>query len=140
MRFLLLVLVGLFHLPAYAADIVVGPIEAIVEKVRDGDTFEAVAMPWPGHRVPVAVRIVDIDTPEINGKCAEEKRLAKAAKARVQNLIGQKVQLYGVRGDKYFGRVLARVQTSDGKDLGKILLNERHARPYSGRKRHDWCS
>jgi endonuclease YncB( thermonuclease family) len=139
MRVKLVLSLLVFSTPVWAADIVSGPIEAIVEKVRDGDTFEAIATPWPGHRIPVAVRIIGIDTPEIDGECDAENELAQKAKLRASVLVGQKVQLLDVRGGKYFGRILARVVTSDGKDLGKTLLNEELARPYSSNGQ-DWCS
>ncbi|WP_420337157.1 thermonuclease family protein [Roseibium sp.] len=83
------------------------------------------------------VRIENIDTPEIDGACAYERRLAVEAKERVADLVeNQKVQVVRKGRDKY-GRTLARVLVN-GEDVGLRLVAEGLARPWEGR-RQPWC-
>ncbi len=49
------------------------------------------------------------------------------------------VRLREIRYGKFAGRVLARVETLDGTDLGQGLLAAGLARPYDGRRRASWC-
>ena len=44
-----------------------------------------------------------------------------------------------VRYGKFAGRVIARVETLDGADLGQGLIAAGLARPYDGRRRISWC-
>ena len=57
----------------------IGPFLALVLSVTDGDTFRARVEVWPGMEVQTAVRILGIDTPELHGKCQEEKDAAVRA-------------------------------------------------------------
>jgi len=50
------------------------------------------------------------------------------------------VRLYDIRVDKYGGRVLARVITNDGGDLGQGLLASGLARTYADQARGSWCA
>lgn len=79
-----------------------------------------------------------IDTPEIRGKCAEEKALALKAKAALQELLKGDVELWDIHNGKYAGRVLAHV-TADGISVPDALINLGLARPYDGGKRSGWC-
>ena len=47
--------------------------------------------------------------------------------------------LRNIHYGKYAGRVLARVETSDGEDLNTLLLEAGLARVYDGGKRRSWC-
>ncbi|HEY5597861.1 MAG TPA: nuclease, partial [Kiloniellales bacterium] len=50
------------------------------------------------------------------------------------------VRLYDISIGKYGGRVVARVVTAGGEDLGHGLLAAGLARPYAGRSRRPWCA
>jgi endonuclease YncB( thermonuclease family) len=118
-----------------------GPVAAKIVRVRDGDTVEVEAFIWPQQVVRVAVRLRGIDAPELKAKCEGEKIAALAARDRLADLVeAGGVSLSDVSGDKYFGRVLARVSTGAEPDLGKRLLDEGLVAPYDGGKRRDWCS
>lgn len=92
--------------------------------VHDGDTLH-----WHGEKI----RIVDIDTPELNGRCAAERTKAKQARARlVQLLNAGPVQIKRTGTDRY-GRTLARI---DG--VSAALVREGLARRWDGRRR-SWC-
>lgn len=89
-----------------------------VRRIYDGDTLALQG----GEKV----RLLGINTPELeNSKRAEEKG-AQEAKARLQNLIGpRKVRLEKdvIKRDKY-DRLLAHVFTEDGVHVNRVLVEE----------------
>jgi micrococcal nuclease len=99
--------------------------------ITDGDTFR-----YRGDRI----RIADIDTPEVSGRCLYENRLAAQATARMEVLLrAGPFELHPIQGrdeDRY-GRKL-RVVTRDGRSLGDQLVAEGLARTWTGR-REPWC-
>jgi endonuclease YncB( thermonuclease family) len=118
-----------------------GPVHAHLVRVVDGDTIEVLARIWPDHYVETLVRLAGIDAPELKGRCAEEAAQAERAKARLQALLaGGRLKLLEVRYGKYAGRVVARVLTEDGRDVGRILLDEKLVRAYDGGRRAAWCA
>jgi len=118
-----------------------GPVEADVLQVRDGDSIDVLAHVWPGHDVRVSIRLRGIDAPELKARCLREKALAIVARERLVELVGEgRVRLTRISGGKYFGRMLAQVETLDGVDVQKLLLREGLVRPYRGRKRKTWCA
>lgn len=114
---------------------------ARVGRVIDGDTFDATVMLDGDIRVSARVRIRDVDTPEIHGKCAAEREMAARAKARLAQMIptGSMVELTNVKDDKYLGRIDANVADARGNDVGRALIRAGLGRPYSGGKRAGWC-
>jgi endonuclease YncB( thermonuclease family) len=101
-------------------------------RVIDGDTFD-----YEGMRV----RIADIDTPEVNGRCAYETQLAARATRRLDTLLGAgPFELHPApdgRDEDRYGRKL-RIITRDGRSIGDMLVAEGLARTWSGR-REPWC-
>lgn len=97
----------------------------------DGDTFTL----GDGRRV----RIAGIDAPEIHPpRCAEEKRLGEAARAKLQQLLDSgTVTMSGSQHDQY-GRDLRNVQVN-GQDVGEAMMSAGLARGYDGKKRRPWC-
>ena len=114
---------------------------ATVDYVVDGDTFNAIAHVDDGTDVDVRVRLVNVDTPEIHGECDSEIVRANAARDRLRNLVprGTVVDLKNIKDDKYIGRIDANVILPDGRDVGRVLINEKLGRSYSGGKRAGWC-
>ena len=117
---------------------------ATVSEVRtifDGDSFRADINDWPDIiSKSVPIRILGIDTPEMRGKCQEEKLLARAAKQHSVELLrsGKVIELTNIQRGKYF-RILANV-IIDGESLGNSLLSNGLARLYDGGKRGTWCN
>ena len=70
---------------AQAKEVLAGPFDFELVEVIDGDTFRARVKIWLGQTVTVKVRLKGIDTPEMRGKCAAEKKLAQQAKAFAEN-------------------------------------------------------
>ena len=116
-------------------------IPATVGYVYDGDTFAAVAHIDNKTDINVRVRLINVDTPEMHGDCDSEIRRANAARNRLMELIpnGSTVELKNIKDDKYAGRIDANVILPNGRAVGKILINEKLGRPYSGDKRARWC-
>ncbi|WP_062015337.1 thermonuclease family protein [Aureimonas sp. AU4] len=120
---------------------IAGPVQARVVKVRDGDTVEVEAFVWPMQSVSVAVRLRNVDAPELRAQCDSERKSAEAARERFRQLVGTgPVFLTQISGDKYFGRVLARLGTKDTPDIAAVLLREGMVDAYDGGRRRDWCN
>jgi endonuclease YncB( thermonuclease family) len=105
---------------------VTGPVRVI-----DGDTFE-----YGGDRI----RIADIDTPEVRGRCAYESELAARATSRMRDLLSEgpfELHPIGGRDEDQYGRKL-RIVTRGGQSLGDTLVAEGLARTWTGR-REPWC-
>ena len=119
----------------------VSAVPAVVDYVYDGDTFTADVMLPPDVSVDVRVRLINIDTPEIQGRCQYEKDLAQQAKRALQALIprGTIVELENIKDDKYLGRIDANVILPDGRDAGAVLIKMGLGRRYKGGRRDPWC-
>lgn len=117
-------------------------VPAVVDYVLDGDTFAAGVKIDDDITITVRVRIINVDTPELNGACNAEIDKANKAKDFVSDLlpVGTVVDLKNIKDDKYLGRIDANVILPDGHDVGDMLIKEKLARPYSGGKRHGWCN
>lgn len=117
-------------------------VPAVVDYVLDGDTFAAGVKIDDDITITVRVRIINVDTPELNGACDAEIDKANKAKDFVSDLlpVGTVVDLKNIKDDKYLGRIDANVILLDGRDVGDMLIKEKLARPYSGGKRHGWCN
>lgn len=117
-----------------------GPVEASVIHVLDGDTFVADAAIWPGQTIRVNVRIRGIDAPEMKSRCAVEHAAALEAREALSRLVGEgPVRISNIAGAKYYGRVLADVETASGTDVAPMLLSTAPVRPYKGGRRGGWC-
>ena len=107
-----------------------------VASVYDGDTFKinlncSVAV----YCEKVPVRVLGVDTPEIKGKTAKEKRLAQKAKAFTKNFLAQRpVSLTDCSRDKYF-RLLCNVTNGQGQNLAQELIKRDLGYEYWGGKK-----
>lgn len=107
--------------------------EGQVIKVYDGDTITiASKMPYPESPMyRFSVRLNGIDTPEIKGKNADEKEIAKKARDELSTLILNKtVTLKNVQSEKY-GRILAEVYLED-VCLNEWMIEKKFAVKYDG--------
>lgn len=107
--------------------------EGQVIKVYDGDTITiASKMPYPESPMyRFSVRLNGIDTPEIKGKNADEKEIAKKARDELSALILNKsVTLKNVQSEKY-GRILADVYLED-VFLNDWMIEKKFAVKYDG--------
>lgn len=112
-----------------------------VNGVIDGDTLKAEVPALPDHLRKVSIRIIRIDTPEIHGKCEEEKKRARQAKEFLTEKFKEThlVTFGWMEWDKYGGRILAEV-FFDGVDVGKMMVDAGYAASYFGEKKVNlWC-
>jgi len=118
-----------------------GPIPAAVIRVVDGDTLNVRARIWINQEIETSVRLRDADAPELNGACEAERVKARAARAHLESRAASRmVVLHDISNDKYGGRVVARVTTESGEDLGASLIALGLAVAYDGRgERRSWC-
>jgi endonuclease YncB( thermonuclease family) len=111
-------------------------------RVIDGDTIKIEAK-WLPDPLPkqISVRLNNIDTPEKGhrAECQSEQELSAKAteftKAKVKESKKQEVIIY--KFEKY-GRLLADIVLDD-KNLSKMLIDSKLARPYYGGTKQSWC-
>jgi endonuclease YncB( thermonuclease family) len=96
--------------------------------VVDGDTVW-----WQGEKI----RIADIDTPELSGRCEAERRRARAARDRLVALLNARPVTIERTGTDRYGRTLARFRSRTGM-VGEQLVSEGLAARWPGRL--DWCA
>lgn len=113
---------------------------AEVLRVNDGDTFEARVHVWPGMQVTTRVRLRGIDAAEFRSQCAEEYRLAAAARDALARMLTEGgVTIGRIDFDKYGGRVVASAATRSTPDISEALLKTGFVRAYNGGRRDGWC-
>jgi endonuclease YncB( thermonuclease family) len=140
------VLAGLWVAQAALGETLSGPLPARVVEVVDGDTLGVRVRIWLDQEVTTRVRLTGVDAPELRGLCEHERTLARRATAFVTAKVmaeaagNNVVRLTDVRYGKYARRVVARVETADGEDLGQALLDAGLAWPYDGGRRLSWCN
>lgn len=140
MRFLFVVLALFLSSASWGASY--GPYSLIAPIAIDGDTIRADVMIWPGIMTDVAIRVVGVDTPEIEqAKCALEKERGIAARNFVNTWLATRmpITINTVRLDKYAGRVDAVVLGANSEWLAAAILQSGHGRPYNGGSRQSWC-
>ncbi|HID99444.1 MAG TPA: thermonuclease family protein [Thiotrichaceae bacterium] len=124
---------------AYAEEFIPLPASDILY-IIDGDTIIIRCEDCKGSKIKV--RVMGVDTPEIEAKCEPEKILAREAKqfavgkireAETIELIPNPKRCYGP-----YERLLAWVRL-DGEDLATMLIEAGLGRPYLGNRRESWC-
>jgi len=137
---LIVILLGL-NFNAHSKEVLSGRYEATVVSVYDGDTFRAKVAIWPGLVQTILIRVRGVNTPEIRGKCAEEKVMAKEARDFLATLLGDVAYLENVFLGKYAGRVIATVYTVEGMEVSFIIIENGHGEYYDGKStRRNWCA
>ncbi len=87
-------------------------------------------------------RLIGFDTPEtFRAQCEAERALGLKAKDRLTEIIQTSGQIeLVIQPDLDVHDRFLAVGRSGGQELGKTLISEGLARPYSGGKRRSWCS
>lgn len=129
-----LTLLGLVALVNWADPLPVAGAGCRVGYVYDGDSVEMIC----GAKVTTA-RLIGLDTPELEARCASEKVAATAAKRALAAMVqaAAKVEIEIEAHDKY-GRDLIRLWL-DGEDAAERMIEAGHARVYAGGQRESWC-
>jgi len=110
-----------------------------IVRVIDGDTVDVdIDLGFGIIMADERVRIMGIDTPESRTSDKVEKLFGKAAKARLQELLGETSILrtqINKNGDDMkgkFGRVLGDFVAKDGRMVTEVMTEEGHCVPYTG--------
>lgn len=110
-----------------------GPYRGVVRHLVDGDTFDAfVSLGMHGYTYQV-IRVLGLDTPEINRLATREA--GRAALDYVHSImpVGSRVVLHTEKDPDSFGRFLARVTLTDGSDLATAVIDAGYGVPYEKR-------
>jgi micrococcal nuclease len=102
-----------------------------IDCVVDGDTL------WlDGEKI----RIVNIDAPEVKGRCRAESARAADATRALANLVANRPIRLVRQGEDRYGRTLAAVVTPEG-DVGQALVGRHLAARWHGRREpaSTWC-
>jgi micrococcal nuclease len=110
-----------------------------IVRVIDGDTVDVdIDLGFGIIMADERVRIMGIDTPESRTSDKVEKLFGKAAKARLQELLGEtsilrtQINKNGEDMKGKFGRVLGDFVAKDGRMVTKVMTEEGHCVPYTG--------
>ena len=91
-------------------------------KVIDGDTIVVRAKIWLGQEIETEVRLNDIDTPELRGKCPGNVSWPSRPAALCARIDGGPVILRDIQYGKFAGRVIGSIETMDGNNLEALLV------------------
>lgn len=105
------------------------PNERRVTCVVDGDTIW-----YQGTKI----RLIGIDTPEVEGRCAAERQIAAKATQYLTTLLNSGLQMIEYDGEDRYGRALARLWVTGG-EVGPAMLAAGLAEPYPRRGPPPWC-
>lgn len=110
-----------------------------VVSVYDGDTFKIRIRMDPPLAKTISIRVLRMDTPELNSSVKWEKKLAVEARDYLKKRLkkARSIKLKQVKWDKYGGRMLA-VVIINGRCIAEQMINEGLARPYDGGARGPW--
>lgn len=139
MKVILFILLSVLSSDAFS--VYYGPFNLLAPVAIDGDTIRADVPVWPYVNIDASIRVIGVDTPEIAGKCTEEKTAALAAKAFTESWLNRNspIVIGNVKPDAYSGRYDAIVTGSGGERLSDALIKAGHGRIYNGGKRQPWC-
>ncbi len=139
---LVLIVVGLYACYLYRqkpSSVLPDTFENVsVISVYDGDTFKVnLDCSLEVYCQNMPVRVLGVDTPEIKGKTAREKKLAQQAKKFTTQFLQQgPVTLSNCGRDKYF-RLLCNVSNAAGQDLATELIKHNLGYAYDGGTKSD---
>ena len=101
--------------------------------VYDGDSVELIC-----GAVRETARVMGIDTPELEGRCAAESAAAQAAKRALAAMVSAAEVRIEVRGRDKYHRPLIRLWL-DGQDAAGAMIAAGQGRAYDGGHRAGWC-
>ncbi|WP_255006012.1 thermonuclease family protein [Roseovarius sp. M141] len=84
------------------------------------------------------IRLLGIDAPEIEGRCANERRLAQAARFELTRLLTTGLTRIAYGGRDRYGRRLARLWVREG-EVGLAMIAAGLAEPFGRRGPSPWC-
>jgi micrococcal nuclease len=133
--FLIVIIVSLAPLFSFAGDLTFDN-----PRVIDGDTISVTLSNLPPPLNKLSIRLYGIDTPELRGKCANERALAIKARDFLKILVnGNDVVVKDYSWDKYGGRIVGKAYVNN-LNLSTLMIVHGIAMPYYGvGAKTDWC-
>ncbi len=106
-----------------------GPYRAVITSITDGDTFRVLVDGGFNVYTFQAIRLANIDSPELFSGPPEERERGKAAKAYLESIAppGTKCVLRTDKDRTTFGRYVASALLADGTDLASAMIFAGHA-------------
>ncbi len=99
--------------------------------IVDGDTGWEQGVKW---------RLHGVDTPELSSPgCSNEYRKAVAARDRLRKLMSSGYRIVRIGQNDRYGRELVQIVLVDGRNVGRVMLQEGLAQPWPNRG-NIWCS
>lgn len=115
--------------------------DARIVEVYDGDTVKVIVL-FGDRPFFISIRILGIDAPEIKkskDKLIQEHEAGVRVRDYLKSLLENKVTKVKFQDwDKYGGRILADIFTSDGRSVSEVLIAEGWVRSYNGEKKKEW--
>lgn len=105
------------------------PYERRITCVVDGDTL------WYQG---IKIRLLDIDAPEVEGLCLNERQLAQSAKLELTRLLNTGLIRITYDGQDRYGRHLATLLVREG-EVGPAMLAAGLAESFGQRSPSPWC-
>jgi endonuclease YncB( thermonuclease family) len=105
------------------------PYERRITCVVDGDTL------WYQE---TKIRLLDIDAPEVEGRCIHERQLAQAATVELTRLLNTGLVRIAFDGQDKYSRHLARIWVREG-EVGPAMITAKLAESFGQRGPSPWC-
>ena len=116
-------------------------VPAKLIECHDGDTIRVIML-HGGAPMKISIRILGIDTPEImrgHDRLPEEHDAGIKARDYLRSLLSSTLVKVKVEDwDKFGGRLLGHVYTSEGGDVSELMIQGGWARAYHGEKKREW--
>ncbi len=102
-----------------------GPYRAIVTRIIDGDTLRLAISVGFAIYTEHAIRIRDIDAPEINRGSPEERERGKASRDYLMDLlpVGSSCAVFTQKDKMSFNRYIADVTLEDSRNLAMVMVD-----------------
>jgi endonuclease YncB( thermonuclease family) len=116
-------------------------IDARIEEIYDGDTVKIIVL-FGDVPFRISLRILGVDAPEIKhgaGRLPQEHEAAVKVREYLNSLFPKNIaKVKFTEWDKYGGRILGHLYTSEGEDVSELLISGGWARVYQGEKKRVW--
>jgi len=101
---------------------------AKIVDVYDGDTFFAIFEMFQQPACMYAIRLIDIDAPELDSKNCNERIKAYESKKVVEDMILDKIVHLKLYGSDIYARILGDVYDDDDMSLNEYLIQNKYCR------------
>jgi micrococcal nuclease len=116
-------------------------IDARIVDIHDGDTVKVIVL-FGDVPFYISIRLLGVDAPEIRkskDKLIEEYEAAVKVRDYMRSMFPRNIAKVKFHDwDKYGGRILGDIFTSEGVNVSELLISEGWVRRYNGEKKKIW--